>query len=74
MAYQIQNSETIKEVREGARLSISEGFPQRLAEAIVPVMEVNPKQLRICNIVKSASAINATSGTIYTTLQIKIFI
>lgn len=73
MEYKIQNSDTIKELRDGARLSISEGFPERLAGSVVPVMNINPKDYRICNIAKTTSAVNATSATIYTTPADKDF-
>lgn len=39
----------------------------------VPVVETNPKMLRRCEIVKTASAANATSATIYTTPADKDF-
>lgn len=49
MAYPIQRTETIQAVRDAARLSISEGFPQQLSDQIVPVVEVNPKMLDFPN-------------------------
>ena len=75
MEYKIQNSETIQELREGARLSISEGFPERLAGSVVPVMEVNPKNFRVCNIVKDITqgASTASASTVYTTPTNKDF-
>lgn len=39
----------------------------------VPVVETNPKLLRRCNIVRSISAVNATSATLYTTPSDKDF-
>lgn len=50
-----------------AGLSISEGFPTRLANAIVPVIDVNPKAYKVANIIRSVA--NSTSGatTVYTT-------
>jgi len=63
----IQNSDAIKAIRDNARLSISEGFPQDLDLKIVPTMDMTPDFHRICDVVKNATAINATSGTIYTT-------
>lgn len=48
-------------------------IPSQLAEKVVPVMEVNPKMLRRCNIVRGQEAANSTSGTIYTTPADKDF-
>ena len=67
MEYKIQNSDTIKEIRDTARLSISEGFPTALNDKVIPVIDVNPKHARVCDIVKTAVAQNATSATVYTT-------
>jgi len=61
------NSALTKELIEGGRLQTIQGVPQTISNYIQPVMEVNPKLLRICNLCKSASASNATGVTIYTT-------
>lgn len=64
----INNSDLTKELIEGAEIQISyETVPHQLADKVVPVMEVNPKLLRRCNVAKFANVTNATSGTIYTT-------
>jgi hypothetical protein len=65
---QIHNSDLSKELIKGGRLQVSRDVvPNQLAEKVVPVMEVNPKLLKIANIVRSATAVNSTSSNIYTT-------
>jgi len=63
----IQNSSTIKEVRQVGGLSISEGFPQELGSTIVPVVNVNPKAYRTINIVKFAQGTATGNTVVYTT-------
>jgi hypothetical protein len=71
---QINNSQLSKEMIEGAKINISfDNIPTQIADKVIPTMEVNPKMLRICNIVKDGSATNATSATIYTTPTDKDF-
>lgn len=67
MTYNIQNSDTTKEVRDVARLSISEGFPNKLGDVIMPVVDVNPKHARVCDIVRGNSNTGATAISVYTT-------
>jgi hypothetical protein len=74
MGAKIYNSNLTKEIVDGAKLQLSQGqIPSELAEKVIPVMEVNPKLLRIANIVKSTSATNSTSAIIYTTPTDKDF-
>ena len=62
----INNSDLSKELIDGAKIQISHDVvPNQLAEKVVPVMEVNPKLLRVCNIVRSTLLVAPT--TIYTT-------
>ena len=62
----IYNSQLTKELVAGAKIQTSkEQAPTQLAEKVVPVMEVNPKLLRVCNIVRSTLLIAPT--TLYTT-------
>lgn len=62
----IFNSDLTKEITTGAKLQTGRDIiPSQLAEKVVPVMEVNPKLLRRCNILKTATATNATTATIY---------
>lgn len=42
-------------------------MPSELAEKVVPVMEVNPKLLRRCNIVRGGNQSTTGTFTIYTT-------
>lgn len=61
---QINNSQLSKEIIDGAKIQTSfNQIPTQLADKVVPVMEVNPKLLRRCNYVASATA----NGTIATT-------
>lgn len=74
MGAKIYNSNLTKEIIEGARLQQQQGsIPQELAEKVIPVMEVNPKLLRSCNIVYGT--VNGANGatTIYTTPTDKDF-
>jgi len=64
----IYNSDLSKELRLGARIQTSvDSIPNKLGEVVMPVMEVNPKLLKIANIVRSATAVNSTSSNMYTT-------
>jgi len=64
----IYNSDLSKEMQKGAGLQVSKDtVPNQLAEKVVPVMEVNPKLLRVSNVVANANAVNATAATVYTT-------
>jgi hypothetical protein len=50
MGAKIYNSNLTKELIEGARLQQNQsGIPSEIAEKVIPVMEVNPKLLRITN-------------------------
>jgi len=65
----IHNSDLFKELRDGARSQqLRDGvLPNQLAEKVVPVMEVNPKILRIINTVKEIGSSATGNTTIYTT-------
>jgi hypothetical protein len=66
---QIHNSDLSKEIRDGIKLQqLSDVIPSQLADKVVPVMEVNPKLLRRCNVVKSytSTATGAGSTAIFT--------
>jgi hypothetical protein len=74
MGAKIYNSELTKEIVIGARLqSGTGGIPSELADKVIPTMEVNPRLLEICNIIKRGQAINALSATAYTTPTDKDF-
>lgn len=65
---QIYSSDLTKELRDGAKIQIAiDKIPNELAEKVVPVMEVNPRLVKIARIVKGSVASNAVSTTIYTT-------
>lgn len=64
---QIQNTDAINAIRDGARLSISEGFPQELGKTCVPVMDMTPDFHNKVNIVRNAANSTSGSATIYTT-------
>jgi len=58
----------VNAIRNGAKLSISEGFPQNLLPNIQPVMDMTPAFHRTTNLIQQR-ALNTSSGasTIFTT-------
>lgn len=70
----IQNTDAITAIRDGARLSISEGFPTQLSNLVTPTLDMTPDFHRKINIIKTGVAANATSATIYTTVTGKQFL
>lgn len=74
MSTTINNPDLKRELITGAGIQTAyDSVPSQIAEKVVPVMEVNPKLLRTINIVRRASAVNSTAGTIYTTPSDKDF-
>lgn len=72
MAY-IDNSETKKEINDAIRgNAVSNLAPTKVNDSVQPVININPKDYRRCNIVKVGSATNA-NATIYTTPTDKDF-
>lgn len=64
----IYNSELLKELKDGGKLQQSRDIiPTQLADKIVPVMEVNPKLMRRCNVLRSGSSAVSGSISLYTT-------
>lgn len=64
----INNSDLLKEIRDGARIQqLAEVIPSQIADKVVPVMEVNPKMLKYANIVMRGSSSTTGTTTIYTT-------
>jgi hypothetical protein len=62
----IHNSDLTKELVKGIALQQTrDQIPNQLAEKVVPVMEVNPKLLRVCNIVRGVASSATGSVTIY---------
>ena len=68
----IYNSQSSKEITDVCKIQTSKDrIPTELAEKVIPVIDVNPKHSRICNVVARATG---TSGTvIYTTPTNKDF-
>lgn len=64
---QIQNTDAINAIRDGAKLSISEGFPSNLANTVQPVLDMTPDNHRTIEISRFQTAINATATAIYVT-------
>lgn len=65
MAY-IDNSETKKELDEAIRGNAQTNLsPSNVAGQVIPVININPKHSRRCNITRATSA-TGSSGTIYT--------
>lgn len=61
----IYNTELLKELKNGARIQqIKDVIPSQLAEKVVPVMEVNPRLLKICNVVANVEGAGGNS-TLY---------
>jgi len=69
----IQNADAIQAIRAGAKLSISEGFPQELTGQALPVMDMTPNFHRFANIVRSVQATTSGTSTLYTTPTDKDF-
>jgi len=65
-----QNAKITNEVKRAFGLNNMTGYPMKVSEAILPVVDVNP---RYTNIIGAAPATNATSGTPYTTPANKDF-
>jgi len=64
----VNNAQTIKELVKAGNLQVGfDEVPNKLANAIVPVIETNPRLLRVGNIHRFNVATNALSATIYTT-------
>lgn len=68
---QVQNSDAIQAIRDSARLSISEGFPQMLSNTIVPILDMTPRVHRLTNQIRSASSTSTGTTTPYTTSATK---
>jgi hypothetical protein len=65
---QVYNSDLLKELRDASKLQqLSESIPNQLDTKIVPVIEVNPKLLRVVNIIRGTAKTTTGSATIYTT-------
>jgi len=68
MGAKIYNSSLTRELVDGGKIAVSvDGIPSELAEKVVPVMEVNPKLLRLNNIVESTFQATNGSVTLFTT-------
>lgn len=65
---QIQNNDAITAIRDGARLSISEGYPQDLGKTVVPVMDMTPEFHRF-DFPISANPVTTGAVTVLTTLD-----
>lgn len=64
---QTQNPEMVRELRDSLKAQGFEAMPLNVAGTLQPVIEVNPRLLRRCSIVKTNTLSNGTSATIYTT-------
>ena len=69
MAY-IDNTDTKKEMNDAMRgNAVSNIAPTKIIDSVQPVININPKDYRRCNIIKSTSS----AGTVYTTPADKDF-
>lgn len=62
---QIQNNDATQIIRDQAKLSITEGFPQKLLSNVQPVIDMTPRFHRTL-LSKNASRSTTGSSTIYT--------
>jgi len=69
---QIQNEDATRIIREQAKLTLSEGFPQVLLPNVVPVMDMTPRFHRRTNIIKDSGTTANSNPTIYTVPAKKI--
>lgn len=70
----VNNPQTIRELVQAANLQVGfDEIPSKLASSIVPVIDINSKNFRICDIVVNAQASTAGTTTIYTTPSNKDF-
>lgn len=67
---EINNNEAIKELLKATLLQSSFHFPKELEKKIVPTIEINPRLLKISNIIRQVAIQNATSDIIFTTPNI----
>jgi len=69
----IYNSDLFKELREASQAQSNRDgqLPNQMGEKIWPVMEINPKHSRRCNLLRSANRTATGSATILTTDTIK---
>jgi hypothetical protein len=69
-----QNRETTREIQEATGLSEITGYPRKIADAIIPVIDVNPK-LKYSNKIHTSflTGGGGTSAGIYTTPMDKDF-
>jgi len=64
----IYNTDLTKAIaREAGVQTARDNIPSQIAEKVVPVIDVTPRQNRVCDIVRLGACSNATSATIYTT-------
>jgi hypothetical protein len=71
---EIQSTDLKKAIIEATKINPSAAtIPNKLSDVVVPVIDVSPAHNRVCEIVRAASAVNATSTTIYTTPTDKDF-
>jgi len=66
----IQNTDAINAIRNGAKLSISEGFPQQLIRSVQPVMDMTPNFHRTLQ-TKQLARTSSGAVTIHTTSATK---
>lgn len=63
----VHSSDLIKGIVDNARIASAQGVPQDLKSEIIPVLEVNPRLLRVCDIVRGEVRTATGSVTLYTT-------
>jgi len=63
----IQNSYATQVIRDQAKLTLSEGFPQNLLPNVQPVIDMTPRFHRRADLLKAASRTTSGSATIFQT-------
>ena len=70
---QIQNENASSIIREEAKLTLAEGWPQVLLPNVVPVMDMTPSFHQLTTIIKDSTTSANTNPTIYTVPAKKVF-
>ena len=70
---QIQNENASSIIREEAKLTLAEGWPQVLLPNVVPVMDMTPSFHQLTTIIKDSTSSANSNPTVYTVPTKKVF-
>jgi len=62
----IQNPDAAQIIRDNAKLTLTEGFPQNLLPNVQPVMDMTPRFHQLLRLEQAASATSTSSSTLFT--------